>query len=119
MKAQVRLKNVTIEIEGATPKDLFENFAMACEVFNETNCGLCGSANIRPVHRVVDKYHFYEYQCQENGCFAKLSLGQNNGNEGTLFPNRKLTKEGKPSFKKGEHGPHKGWTKYRGDTKED
>ena len=117
MEATIRLAGGSrlVKVEGETAKDLFENMAMAYEVFNETACGLCGSTNIRPVHRVADKYHFYEYHCQEPGCWARLSLGQLNDNNGALFPVRKLMENGKPSFKLGDYGPHKGWTKYKGE----
>lgn len=106
-----------ITVEAATPKDLFEEMAMAYEVFNETACGLCGSTNIRPSHRSVDKYHYYEYQCQD--CHAKLAMSQSSDQPGRIFPNRKLLLNGKPSLKDGKTGPHQGWTKYRGDNQQD
>jgi hypothetical protein len=117
MEATIHLAggNRQIKVEADTAKDLFENMAMVYEVFNETCCGLCGSTNIRPVHRVADKYHFYEYHCQEPGCWARLSLGQLHDNNGALFPVRKLMGNGKPSFKHGQYGPHNGWTKFKGD----
>lgn len=115
MEATVRLGNGEriIKIEGETAKDVFEGIAMAYEVFNETECGLCGSKNIRPVHRTADKFHFYEYHCQD--CYARLSLGQLSDNNGSLFPVRKLMDNGKPSWKNGAFGEHKGWTKFKGD----
>lgn len=106
-----------ITVEAATPKDLFEEMAMAYEVFNETACGLCGSTNIRPSHRSVDKYHYYEYQCQD--CHAKLAMSQSSDQPGRIFPNRKLLPNGKPSLKEGQYGPHRGWTKYRGGNQQD
>lgn len=117
MEAQIKLAGGgrIIQVEGETQKDLFEQMAAAYEVFNETTCGLCGSTNIRPVHRVADKYHFYEYACQEPGCWARLTFGQPSDNSGGLFPVRKLLPNGKPSWKDGQEGPHRGWTKYRGD----
>ena len=119
MKATINLAGGTrsIEVEGDSQKDLFEEMAQAYEVFNESTCGLCDSTNIRPVHRVADKYHFYEYQCQD--CFGKLTFGQNSDNVGKLFPVRKLLENGKPSWKDGEYGDHRGWTKYRGDNHPD
>jgi hypothetical protein len=120
MQATIRLAggNRLIQVEGETQKDLFEGMAMAYEVFDETCCGLCGSTNIRPVVRIVDKFRFYEYSCQEPGCWGKLTFGQSQDIEGGLFPKRKLLENGKP-HKDGEYGPHKGWTKYRGDNHQD
>jgi hypothetical protein len=119
MKATIRLAggNRMVEVDGENQKDLFESMAMAYEVFGETQCGLCGSTNIRPVVRIVDKFRFYEYSCQEPGCWAKLTFGQAQEGGG-LFPKRKLLDNGKPD-KDGEFGPHKGWTKYRGDNQEE
>jgi hypothetical protein len=118
MKATIRLAggNRMVEVDGESQKDLFESMAMAYEVFGETQCGLCGSTNIRPVVRIVDKFRFYEYSCQEPGCWAKLTFGQAQEGGG-LFPKRKLLDNGKPD-KDGEFGPHKGWTKYRGDNQD-
>lgn len=119
MKATIKLAGGSrlIEVEGVSQKDLFEEMAKAHEVFGEATCGLCGSTNIRPVVRVVDKFRFYEYSCQEPGCWAKLSFGQAQEGDG-LFPKRKLLPNGKPD-KDGEFGPHKGWTKYRGEGHEE
>jgi hypothetical protein len=121
MQATIKLADGQrlVTVEGETQKDLFEQMAMAYEVFNETHCGICGSTNIRPVHRVADKFHFYEYQCQEESCRAKMSFGQSSENPGSMFPIRQLLPNGKPSWKDGSYGPHKGWTKYRGDNQEE
>ena len=104
-----------VKVIGETQRDAFEAMAGACEVFGETTCGLCGSANIRPVHRIADRFHFYEYHCQEPGCRARLSLSQINDSTGNLFPVRKLMPNGKPNFQRGDYGPHRGWTKYKGE----
>lgn len=102
-----------VKVSGETQRDAFAEMAAAVEVFGETNCGLCGSANVRPVHRTVDKFHFYEYAC--NDCDARLSLGQLSDNSGGLFPVRRLIPAtGKPDFKLGTPGRHKGWTQFKG-----
>jgi hypothetical protein len=120
MKAHVRCKWATVEVEGENPKNLFSAISRAYEVFSEPCCGLCGKDDIRPVVRVVTSgkktFEYFEYQC--NSCFAKLSLGQSNEGGG-LFPKRKLDKEGKPDLQNGEYGPHRGWTKYRGPAHEE
>ena len=105
--------NRIVKVSGDSPKDAFEQMAMAYEVFNETTCGLCGSTNIRPVHRQVEKFHFYEFGC--NDCDARLSLGQLSDNSGGLFPVRRLIPAtGKPDFKLGTTGRHRGWTHFKG-----
>lgn len=115
MEATVKLAGDEriVKVSGDTPKDLFSEMAMAYEVFGETNCGLCHSTNIRPKHRQVEKYHYYEYECQD--CRAKLQMGQLQDNSGGLFPVRKLMPNGKPHFRDGDYGEHEGWTRYRGD----
>lgn len=117
MEAQIRLAggHRLVKVEGETAKDLFEQMAMAYEVFNETHCGVCQSTDIRPVHRVSGKFHFYEYHCQAPGCRARLAMGQITDSNGELFPVRKLLPNGKPNFKNGTFGPHNGWSKYKGD----
>lgn len=102
-----------VKVEGDSPKALFEEAAAAYEVFNETECGLCKSNDIKIAHRCIDKYHYYEYQC--NGCRAYLHMAQLQDGSGGLFPVRKLLPNGKPHFRDGKFGPHNGWTTYRGD----
>lgn len=121
MQATIKLAGGArlIQVEGETQADLFEQMAQAYEVFGETCCGLCGTTNIRPVLRVVDKYRFYEYQCEEQGCRAKLTFGQSQDVKGALFPKRKLLDNGKPDLKEGHYGEHRGWTRYRGDNQQD
>lgn len=113
LEATIRLADSErlIKVSGETAKDLFAEIAMAYELFNESECGLCHSKNIHPAHRVADKFHFYEYHCRD--CKARLSLGQQDG--GALFPVRKLLPNGKPSWKDGDYGEHKGWTHYKGE----
>ena len=126
MKATVRLNNYLIEVEGETQKELFAEMARASEVFGESKCGLCGSQNIRPVVRCVTQgkkvYEYHEYHCQEQNCRARLALSQNMEG-GTLYPVRKLLENGKPAtgddVVNGKYSKSNGWTKYRGEPKED
>ena len=149
MKAQVKVNATTIiEVEAAKQKDLVKAVASATEVFGEKRCGLCGSTDIRLAWRTATKvagkkmetYEFPEWQCQaliEQGgkkvrCGAKLSLGTVNDDTGTLFPQRKLILDNRPSDQgrspskeerengiTGSYGPHNGWTRYRGPQNED
>lgn len=116
MKAHVKTRHGTFEAEGNTTKELFKKVAAIQEVFSEEKCNLCESTSIRMVAREVDGVEFFEYRCD---CGAVLSMGQSKTKQGELFPNRKLLPNGKPDFKKGNFGKHRGWTKYRGDNKDD
>lgn len=123
MKAQIRLKNITVEVEAETQKELFGAAASAAEVFGESECGLCKSADIRPVVRHVagaknKQFDYYEMQCMNTKCRAKLAFGCNLEG-GSLFPKRKLKENGEPDMAEGKFGPHNGWTKYRGEPKDD
>lgn len=126
MKATVNTKQGTIEVEGDTQAELFKEMAACQEVFNEDQCGLCGSKNIRMVVRKnKDDEAFFEYQCQgsvKNGdrherCRGYLALGQNKKGGG-LFPVRALDEKGKPDRANGKFGKHQGWSRYRGEPKD-
>ena len=56
MKLTYTTKNgrITAEIEGESQKDLFGELNRFQEVFEETNCGKCGSDDIKYVVRTVD-----------------------------------------------------------------
>jgi hypothetical protein len=112
-----------IEVEADTQKELFRQVASAYEVFAEPRCGLCGKEDLQPSYRTVTKgkksYEYAEWVCTNPKCRARLSLGTSNDEAAWLFPIRKLTAEGKPHRETGSHGPHNGWTKYRGEPKEE
>lgn len=115
-KVNLRLGQLTFQLEGTTQKELFKTIAAIQEVFSEEACGLCGCETLRFVVREVDGNDYAEIHCTNAACRAKLAFGQSKQKPGTLFPIRKLTKEGKPHRKTGEFGKHNGWTKYRGDS---
>jgi hypothetical protein len=126
-EATVQTRHGLIKVEGDTQSDLFKEMASTYEVFDEKQCGLCQGKDIRPVvRRNKDEDEFYEYQCQgtvKNGdrverCRGYLSLGQNKKGGG-LFPIRALTEAGKPDRAEGKFGRHNGWTRYRGEPKQD
>lgn len=120
MKATMKLSRVDIEVEGKNQKELFAEMAKTAEIFDEKACGLCKSNDIKPIMRKVSdgkkkEFTYFEMQCGK--CYAKLAYGQSNDQE-SLFPKRKLTKDGKPDMENGEYGEHRGWTKYRGEASE-
>jgi hypothetical protein len=108
--------NLIVEVEAETQRELFHELASACEVFGEKKCGLCGSADIAPIHRTVVQnrkvFEYAEWHCL--GCQARLSLGCTMEG-GKLFPHRKLGRAGKPDRERGMFGKHGGWTKFRGE----
>lgn len=75
----------TIKLEVEDAKELFEELGPLQEIFAECECGKCKCTNIRFVHRNVDKFDYYELQCEN--CGAKLSLGQDQKSK-QLFPRK-------------------------------
>jgi hypothetical protein len=116
-KGKLNTKLVQFELEASSQKDMFKLLADTQEVFDEETCGLCGSESLKFVVRNVDGNDFHEMLCRK--CGARLSFGQSKQKPGSLFPIRKLTPDGRPSRKEGEYGKHRGWTKYRGEQRDD
>lgn len=77
---------ITAEIDGESQKDLFTELNRFQEVFEETNCGKCGSDDIKYIVRTVDENQYYELRCMK--CSAKLAFGVHKKGGG-LFPKRK------------------------------
>ena len=77
---------LSVELEGDSQRDIFQEIARFQEVFEETVCGKCGSDNIRFVVRNVDDNLYCELRCAD--CGAKLSFGSHKKGGG-LFPKRK------------------------------
>ena len=98
-----------ITAEGESHKDVFQQLASLQEVFDNRVCGACGSEHVKFVVRTVDDNNFYEIQCTEIKCRAKLAFGQHKKNN-SLFPKRKDDE--------GNWLPSSGWTKYVPVTKE-
>lgn len=116
MKAILKTGGLTIELEGATQKDLWKAIAEIQEVFGEHDCGLCKKTNIVYRVRVVDGDEYYEMKCMD--CGAILAFGQSKKSPGKLFPIRKVTPDGRHSRKDGEYDrEHRGWTKWKGEPK--
>ena len=83
---QTRNGRLSVELEGDSQRDIFQEIARFQEVFEETVCGKCGADNIRFVVRNVDDNLYYELRCAD--CGAKLSFGSHKKGGG-LFPKRK------------------------------
>lgn len=112
LNAELNTGKVKLTVQGNTQTELFKAMADAEEIFGEDTCGLCFKKNVIFQVRTVDDNDYFEMSCKT--CGAKLAFGQNKNKKGCLFPKRKLDKDGKPDMKKGDYGPHKGWTKFKG-----
>ena len=106
MKVTYQSGKLSVQFDCETQKDLFSQLSSFQEVFNETQCGKCGSENLRFVVRHNDGNEYYELRCLD--CGAKLQYGVNKKG-GTLFPKRKNAE--------GEWLPDRGWTKWNPKTK--
>ncbi len=84
---------LSIEIEAESQKELFEGIAGLQGVFNNNQCSVCGTERPNFIVRKAssDKgrtFNYYELQCRNNECRAKLHFGVHEEGE-TLFPKRK------------------------------
>jgi hypothetical protein len=74
------------DFEAQTAKEAFELLARIQEVFEEPDCGLCESKNIRCDVRQFDSVSYYKLLCLD--CGGQIDFGQNK--DGTsLFLKRK------------------------------
>ena len=56
----------TLKVQGDETKDLFERVSEFASVFElENTCGKCGSLNVRPEHRVIEKFSYYSITCSD------------------------------------------------------
>lgn len=108
MKVQYKTGDgrLSVELEGESQRDLFEQLYRFQEVFEEPGCGKCHSTDVRYVVRNVDDNLYYEKRC--NKCGARLSFGSHKKGGG-LFPKRK----------EGENWlPDNGWVKWNPKTEQ-
>lgn len=111
-KANIPTPVGTFQIEGQTQADMFQSIADIQEMCSDKTCGLCNSSSIRYEVREVKGDRYFEIHCTE--CGATLKFGQRKEPKGSLFAQRKLDDNGKPDWRDGRHGAHRGWTKWRG-----
>jgi len=96
---------LSIEIEASDQKDAFDQLSALGNVFSISECGKCGSNDIRFFTKTVDKFTYRHMIC--NKCWSQLAFGVHQNESQTLFP--KYTKDG-------ETIANKGWTKYNKNT---
>lgn len=81
--------NMSVEVEGENAAALFEQIAIAQEVFSHEKCGCCGKTDFRFVVRTNDdEDKFYELHCTDFKCRAKLTFGCHKKPKGGLYPKR-------------------------------
>ena len=86
--------NMSVEVEGEGSAALFEEIAIASEVFIHEKCGCCNSTNFKFVCREIDDGKFYELHClgfieaTKKPCKAKLIFGVKKGKISQLYPKR-------------------------------
>lgn len=118
-------RNISVQVEGSTDKELFENLAKAQkhEFFQDTTCGKCGSEDIKFQVRTVkdeetkEENNFHELVCKK--CYAKLSFGHAKVG-GAMYAKRLETgakgKAIKDEAGKGKPLADKGWLRYNKET---
>lgn len=115
MKLVYTTKNgrMSVELEGKSQADIFEQVAQFQEVFENTECVRNGkkSDNVKFVVREDgEENKYYELVCQDSDAElrgARLAFGQHKKG-GSLFPKRK--------DKEGKWLKHNGWNIYGVDT---
>ncbi len=96
---------ISVEIEGDSHRDIFEQVSRFQEVFEQGTCGKCSSEDIKYVVRTVEDNQYFELRCAN--CAARLSFGANKKGGG-LFPRRKDSD--------GSWLPDSGWVKWNAKT---
>ena len=108
MKVTYTSGRTSVEIEGDTQVEVFQQLANFQEILAENMCGKCGSEDVRFQVRNVDDNLYHEAKC--TGCNAKLAFGVMKKG-GRLFPKRK--------DKEGKWLPDGGWVKWNPDTQKE
>tara|TARA_Y100000385_G_C12628064_1_gene439996 strand:- start:12 stop:389 length:378 start_codon:yes stop_codon:yes gene_type:complete len=107
MKLSTTIGNYTVEVEGATTEELFDNMAEMSELLScGAHCGKSGATDTVMRKRTSGDYVFYEWFCVSSG--AALALGRTKA--GGFFPKRKN--------KEGDYLPDNGWQTW-GDRKKE
>lgn len=84
--------------------------------FQDTNCGACNSSDIDYVVRKVEGNSFYEMQCNNKNCRARLSFGHSKA-ENKMYPKRVETDNKGKALRDAEgkvtYLENNGWTVYK------
>lgn len=77
LKTNIKVGSTPIQIEAPTPKALFMGIGLFDQFSSE--CGNCGSDNIRPIGYRNKGYEFYQLKCAECGHALKISEAKDTG----------------------------------------
>ena len=89
---KMKVGPLVFEFDGDNHQELFEQIARTQEVF-DNKCTRCDNDEVRFILRTDDEDNkYYEMQCTNPNCRAKLAFGCNKKGGG-MFPKRK-DKEG-------------------------
>lgn len=95
---------VRFEAEASTPKEMWKKLALVQSIFDaDAACGVCGNKEIRFSHRSPKGFEYFELECGDPKCGARLGFGQHKVG-GTLFAKRK--------DESGNWLDYDGWAKY-------
>lgn len=119
MKVEVKVNDsLTVHAEAETAKEVFRQIAAAQETFEDSKCGYCGNKNLRYLVRKKEDNEFFELQCTDPKCRAKLAFGFGK-KEGNMYPKRFETdNKGKTIKGENDKGIVKGkwgWHKWEPD----
>lgn len=103
-------------VASGTEAEVFKQFAAFDSTFQDTKCGKCNTENISFQVREVDSNEFYELQCNNRECRARLSFGHSKENKGAIYPKRFQTDNKGKTVKRDDgrsvYLPNNGWTIY-------
>ncbi len=118
------------EVEADSLREVLTEINEIETAVSHEKCGKCGSDNVFPNYRQVDKFEYFELKChgfvtgtdgKSKPCGAVLQLGVNQNKKKTLYKKRMATNEGGESLKdedgKGKYLPDRGWVRYNPVTK--
>lgn len=109
LEAQLRIRGgaIVFKVTAETPKALWDRLALMEEIFNtDEACGICGGG-VRFRVRETEKGNYYELECRNPECNARLDFGQHQ-DAPTLFVKRK--------DKDKNVLPNNGWYIYTGNS---
>jgi len=112
MKVLVLCGSGSVQAEGESHAELWEQLAQLEEAFGEHQCGKCEGTHVRHVVRENDGGDkFYELHCLKKGCRARLRMSVRKKG-GVFYPKRKAGENDSSGLEQGAWLPNGGWMKY-------
>ena len=110
-------KDMIVKLQSESMTKLFEEIHAVNDSLKPEPCGKCQSES-RHIVRNAGGNSFYELECTNNQCRAKLSLGIENNESKKLYKKRSKTdKDGKVVKVDGKtvYLPDRGWQRWDAD----